>query len=131
MADTLGAWVVETPWMPRLHSAADDHWFCGHLIETGQVWVADCRDGLGFLALRDHEVLALYLPAALRGQGWGCALMTAAKAGRKRLTLWTFQANTGAISFYRRMGFVIGGFTNGETNDEGLPDAHMIWERGL
>ncbi|MEJ6397531.1 GNAT family N-acetyltransferase [Yoonia sp. 208BN28-4] len=129
MAATLGAWVAETDWMPKLHSPDEDRWFCGHLIETGLVWVADCRDGLGFLASKDNEVAALYLPPALRGQGWGRALLTAAKAGRNRLTLWTFQANTRAIAFYQREGFVVGGFTDGRANAEKLPDAHLIWER--
>jgi GNAT superfamily N-acetyltransferase len=129
MAATLAAWVAETPWMPDLHSEADHLWFSGHLIEKQQVWIADCRDGIGFLALNVEEVSALYLPQPLRNQGWGKALLTAVKATQDRLTLWTFQANTDAVRFYQNNGFRVAGFTDGSGNDEKLPDAHLIWER--
>jgi GNAT superfamily N-acetyltransferase len=131
MAKTLADWIAETAWMPALHSDVDHLWFCGHLIETQQVWVTDCRDGLGFLALNTEEITALYLPQALRNQGWGNALLTAVKATQSRLTLWTFQANTDALRFYQTHGFRVAGFTDGSGNDEKLADAHLIWERNV
>jgi GNAT superfamily N-acetyltransferase len=49
------------------------------------------------------------------------------KAREPRLVLWTFQANSAAIAFYLREGFVEIERTDGAGNEEGLPDVRMIW----
>ena len=129
MAQVLGGWIAETPWMPKLHTLDEDAWFCGHLIETSEVFVIRSLGVTGFLARSALEIPALYLAPAQRGQGLGKALLDRAKADRDRLELWTFQANTRAIAFYLREGFVEDHRTTGDGNDEKLPDVRLIWSR--
>ena len=129
LARILGDWVADTPWMPKLHSRTEDRWFLGHLFETAEVYVDRAEGPRGFLALREDEIPALYVDAPHRGQGVGRALLVEAKALRDRLSLWTFQLNTGALRFYRRAGFVEVDRTDGVCNDEGLPDVRMQWQR--
>ncbi|MGZ9811360.1 N-acetyltransferase family protein [Pseudoroseicyclus sp. H15] len=126
MAAILGAWVRDTPWMPRLHSAEEDRAFCDRLVEEAEVLVTG--DPVeGFLTLKGDEIGSLYVSREARGRGLGRALLEAAKARRRRLTLWTFQANDRARAFYRREGFVEAGRTPGD-NEEGLPDIRYAWE---
>ncbi|MEM9754519.1 MAG: GNAT family N-acetyltransferase [Pseudomonadota bacterium] len=127
MAAILGAWVAETPWMPKLHSAAEDRAFCAGI--AGRTVLAR-RAGhiLGFLTRHEEEVQCLHIAADARGQGVGAMLLTQAQRARPRLALWTFAANTGARRFYGRAGFVEVSGTAGD-NDEGLPDIRMEWRR--
>ena len=129
MAQILGGWIGATDWMPKLHTPAQDLWFCGHLIETTQVFVIRMPEVRGFLARQGDEVPALYLAHDARGQGLGKALLDRAKQDRDRLELWTFQANPRAIRFYQREGFVEDHRTTGAGNDESLPDMRLIWTR--
>ena len=129
MGQVLSDWIDATPWMPRLHTRVEDAGFCAHLIETAEVWIAQTTDGLGFLARKGAEIDALYLADGLRGHGWGTRLLDAAKVGCTRLELWTFQANAAAIRFYEACGFHEVERTDGEGNDEILPDCRMRWER--
>lgn len=131
LALMLGAWAAETEWLPKLHSAEEDLGFVQRLIANDRVRVA--RDGagraLGFIAVRHCDIAAFCVRAEARGQGIGKALLDDAKASDDRLALWTFQANLGAIGFYRREGFVETERTHGSCNAEGLPDVRMIWRR--
>ena len=129
MAQVLGGWNAATAWMPKLHTQAEELWFCSHLIETSEVFVIRLPDVSGFLARRNGEIPAIYLAPALRGQGHGKALLDRAKQGRDRLELWTFQANTRAVAFYLREGFAEDHRTVGDRNAEKLPDIHLIWTR--
>lgn len=129
MATVLSDWIDEAPWMPRLHSRAEDLGFCQSLLMRADVWVADTRKGTGFLARRADSIEALYLAPSLRHAGWGKALIDAVRADRTRLTLWTFQANRAAIAFYEALGFHISDVTDGAGNAEKLPDCFMIWTR--
>lgn len=131
MAMVLGTWIKQTPWMPDLHLPVEHIWFCEGLTDTCAVWVLRQDVVTGFIARRGDEVIALYLAPVARGQGHGKALLTLAKAGQDRLTLWTFQANTRAVAFYQREGFAGDLRTDGAGNDENLPDLRMVWTRGL
>ena len=114
LALVLGDWIRDTPWMPKLHTKAQDLIFVRQLITTRVVRMED--KGLGFLARLDGEIDALYLAPHARGKGLGRALLEEAKAAEEMLTLWAFQANEGARRFYAREGFVeafmTGGFTS-------------------
>jgi len=129
MAEVLSDWIDDTPWMPRIHTRADDFGFCNGLLLRMQVWVADTADGLGFLALDGDSIDALYLAPAIRRSGWGRALLHAVKPRQSKLTLWTFQANHAAIAFYQTQGFQIAEVTDGQGNAEKLPDCFMTWEK--
>ena len=124
----LSEFVDDTPWMPRIHTRAEDLAHAGDLIARGWVTVAETDGVQGFLARDGEDIQALYLTAPARGQGIGRALIEDAKARSPRLMLWTFVANEGARRFYDTHGFREVTRTTGD-NDEGLPDIRLLWER--
>ncbi len=128
LARILGDWVRETGWMPVLHTREEDLGFIAHLIGTTEVTLAEDGGPSGFLALDGEDVRALYLAPEARGRGIGKALLGQAKAGRTRLSLWAFEANSRAVAFYQREGFRVAERTDGSGNEEGLPDLRMIWD---
>jgi GNAT superfamily N-acetyltransferase len=123
MAQVLGDWCRDTPWMPKLHSRAQDLGFVAGLLQTHVVRVIE---GLGFLARQGAVVDALYLAPAGRGLGYGRALLDEVKV-TGLVQLWTFQANLGARAFYLREGLREVRMTDGSGNDEKLPDVWMEW----
>ncbi len=132
MGQILLDWVEQTPWMPRIHPRESYGGFAELLKNVGEVTVAtEGPDGrvLGFIARQDADIQALYVASDARGRGVGKALLDHLKKRHARLLLWTFQANEPARRFYLREGFREGVFTDGQGNDEKLPDLQMIWER--
>ena len=106
LARIIGDWVQESDWMPVLHNHEEDEGFVAGLLRTHEVRVARRgTDRLGFLARHGGKVQALHVAQAARGVGIGRALLDEVKAVEPEVSLWTFQANTGAIAFYRREGF--------------------------
>ncbi len=129
VAGILSAFIDETPWMPRIHTRAEDLSFAGDMIDRGWVTVAEAAEGVqGFIAREGDLIHALYVEAEVRGAGCGSALLRRMKAEAKALSLWTFQANARAQAFYRAHGFAEVDRTRGE-NDEGLPDVRFKWRR--
>jgi len=102
----LSAWVDETPWMPRIHTRAEDIGFAGMMVDRGWVTVSENETITGFLARNGDDIHALYIDPKARGQGIGSKLLTNAMHQEDQLTLWTFQANTRAQAFYERHGFI-------------------------
>ncbi|MCB2134871.1 MAG: GNAT family N-acetyltransferase [Rhodobacteraceae bacterium] len=125
----LSDWIDATDWMPRIHSRAEDAAFVRGLPSTHTVRVAWQGEVAGFLARSGGTVDALYVARDWRGKGIGTALLSEAKAVEERLTLWTFQANAAAIGFYRNAGFLTAEQTDGQRNEERLPDMRMIWSK--
>lgn len=125
----MSAWIDETPWMPRIHTRAEDIAHASMMVDRGWVTVSEAENVTGFLARDKSDVHALYIAPEARGQGTGTQLLTHAKQSEPKLTLWTFQANTRAQAFYERHGFTPVERTDGARNDEGLPDIHYEWKR--
>ncbi len=125
----LSAWIDETPWMPRIHTRAEDIGFAGLMVDRGWVTVSESTTITGFLARDGDDIHALYIDPEARGQGIGSKLLTDAMRNEDQLTLWTFQANTRAQAFYERHGFAPIEHTDGAGNDEGLPDIRYHWQR--
>ena len=126
----LSAFVDETPWLPRLHTRAQDLHFAGTMIDRGWITVAQDATGVaGFVARDGGDIHALYVDADARGGGYGSALLRRMMAETEALSLWTFQANTPARAFYDRHGFSEIERTDGAENDEGLPDIRFDWQR--
>lgn len=119
-----------TPWMPRLHTAAEDISFAGGMIDQGCVTVAGRQDRVeAFMACDGAWINALYVASEARGHGLGSALLRHAQAGYAHLSLWTFEANVEAQAFYAARGFEEAERTDGARNDEGLPDIRYTWSR--
>lgn len=126
----LSGWIDETPWMPRIHTRAEDIAHASMLVDRGWVTVAQIADQvIGFIARDDAVIHALYVDASARSKGVGSALLGQAMQNAARLDLWTFQHNTSAQRFYERHGFDAVERTNGARNDEGLPDIRYQWQR--
>jgi len=130
MSRIMGDWVRETVWMPVLHTREEDEGFVAGLLASQVVRVAQAAGApLGFLARQGGKVQALHVTSGARGQGIGRALVDEVKAAEPQVELWTFQANLRALSIYRREGFDEAARTDGNDNDERLPDVHLIWRR--
>jgi ribosomal protein S18 acetylase RimI-like enzyme len=128
LALVLGDWVRETGWLPILHSREEDRAFLAGLIGTHRLRVVGKKGlALGFLAHRQGHVDALYLAPAARGMGLGKSLLDEVKMTAGAVELWTFQANSRAIAFYRREGFTEAERTAGEGNEARLPDIRLTW----
>ncbi|MDF1728042.1 MAG: GNAT family N-acetyltransferase [Sulfitobacter sp.] len=126
----LSEFIDKTPWMPRVHTRAEDLAHAGALIARGWVTVAERGDRIeGFAACDGPELNALYVAESARGQGLGAALLQALQGGRDHLTLWTFEANKAAHRFYQRHGFTEVARTDGSANDEKLPDIRFDWHK--
>lgn len=126
----LSAWIDETDWMPRIHTREQDLEHGSLLVDVCDVALARSGDQVvGFLARRGDEIQALYLARDARRHGIGTRLLEQAKSQAEQLGLWSFQANGAALRFYKKHGFIEDQRTNGDGNDVGLPDVHMIWER--
>ncbi|MCA1857595.1 acetyltransferase [Massilia oculi] len=71
------------------------------------VWVALDADGRprGFMGLSGAHVDALFIDPACRGQGIGRRLLAHAEALAGRLSVDVNEQNTGALGFYRHLGF--------------------------
>ena len=128
LARIMADWIDETDWMPKIHTPDDDERFLQRLIRENEVvTLRGWRGPWGFMARDGENVHALYLAPGARSLGWGKRLLDHAKAQSPRLTLWSFQANSGARRFYGREGFVEVEQTDGSGNDEKVPDVRLIW----
>lgn len=120
---------VSLPFLPELHTAEEDLAFVsGRLMADDTVWVADIRDALaGYVGFRDDWIDHLYVHPDRQGQGVGPALLAQALADGRPKQLWTFQQNTRARRFYEARGFRAVEFTDGDGNEERMPDVRYLW----
>jgi GNAT superfamily N-acetyltransferase len=124
---------VTMPYLPprRRSDAEVVAWVRDIVMRRAAVWVAVDRGGavVGYAAVEDDTLDALYLLAGVLRQGIGSALLAAAKAYRPGgLTLAVFQKNTGARAFYARHGFTVVDSNDGSRNMENEPDLTMRWQ---
>jgi putative acetyltransferase len=117
------------PWLAGLHTPEEDrHFVSNHLFSSCAIWGAEQGEIIGFIAFRPGWVEQLYVQPARQGGGVGRALLAIAKKASPELSLWTFQRNSAARSFYERQGFVAIEETDGEGNEEGEPDVLYRWK---
>jgi GNAT superfamily N-acetyltransferase len=117
------------PWLPRLHTEAEDRRYFEGVLRECDVLVVR-RDGLpiAFLALKDDTVEHLYVRPGAQRARIGSALLQAAKSRSPTgLRLWTFQRNHGARAFYAHHGFAELELTDGSANEEREPDVLLAW----
>jgi ribosomal protein S18 acetylase RimI-like enzyme len=96
----------------------------------GPVWGA-FEDGVlrGHLALQPGWIDHLYVEPAFHGRGVGGALVRLAQREQGELRLHTFQSNVRARALYERHGFTIEALTDGQRNEEKMPDVTYHWRR--
>jgi len=118
------------PYLRRCHSdEAVRSWIATVMLATGETWIArEAGRILGFATLNGEELDQLYLLPGHFRRGIGSRLLAKAKErSPERLTLFTFQRNTGARAFYERHGFHLVDLNDGRRNVEGEPDALYEW----
>jgi len=126
----LGEFVDTTPWMPRIHTNAQDLAHAAALIESGVVTVVERdRSVVGFAACDGLWLNALYMRQGERRLGLGLKLLNKCRVSLREMRLWTFVANEGAQRFYLRHGFKEVRRTDGSCNDENLPDIEYHWQK--
>lgn len=119
------------PWLPRVHSAAEEIMYAGDMIDAGWVRVAKMNGRVvGFIARHETRVHALYVLPEAQDKGVGTALLQDAKDASEELRLWSYQANSPATRFYGLRGFKEIERTDGAENEAGLPDIQFEWTRG-
>jgi ribosomal protein S18 acetylase RimI-like enzyme len=120
---------ISLPFLPQLHTR-EGHlgFFREMLLPQFTVWVAEADDGVcGYVAFSSDHVRHLYVHPDAQGRGVGPALLAKAMEDGLAKDLWTFQQNTRARGFYESHGFVAVEFTQGEGNDEKMPDVRYQW----
>jgi GNAT superfamily N-acetyltransferase len=118
--------------LPMLHTVEEDRRFIENVIlKECEVIVAEGDAGIvSFLARNGEEIRLLYSHPDVIGSGAGSLLLDAAKKSSvAALELWCFQANERARRFYEERGFRPVRFTDGQDNEEKVPDVRYRWER--
>lgn len=132
VGDILYDFLGNTSWMPKLHSRRKTRAFCDMMVGRGWVTVAVIGNQIvGFLSREGQFIHALYVARGKCGQHIGHQLLRDAQMQENALELWTFRANEGAQRFYLREGFKEMERSDGQRNDEGLPDIRYRWKRGV
>jgi GNAT superfamily N-acetyltransferase len=120
--------------LPMLHTVEEDRRFIENVIlRECEVVVAEDDSGLvSFLARQAEEIRLFHTRPDRIGLGAGAQLVELAKAsGVAGLELWCFQANLRARRFYEARGFRAIRFTDGENNEEKMPDTRYRWDRAI
>ena len=117
------------PFFPKLHDDDEDRAFVRAFIWESETWIVLIDGRIAGLASIDGDRLDhLYVHPGLRNEGIGLMLLDQVKARRPGgFDLWTFQANKGARRFYERHGLEAVERTDGERNEEKLPDVRYAW----
>ncbi|MCH4565228.1 GNAT family N-acetyltransferase [Halomonas sp. EGI 63088] len=109
-------------WEARAGEMARDHLPTAelHVLEAG-------RRVIGFAALNDDHLEALFVDPEVQSYGHGTQLMAHAMERRRRITLCVYSRNVRAVSFYLRLGFQV----CGEREDPltGEQETLMHWAR--
>jgi len=84
---------------------------------------------LGHVALLPGWIDHLYVEPARHGKGIGSELVRLAQREQDDLQLYTFQSNVRARALYERHGFVVEELTDGQRNEEKMPDVRYRWRR--
>jgi GNAT superfamily N-acetyltransferase len=129
MAAILWGFARRSPWLPRVRPYRTDLRVMAQITRAGWVHVVhDARGPAAFIARDGARVHALYVHPRAQGRGLGRALLNDAKRAAPKLELWVAEANETARAFYAAQGFAEGRRSNGDGNDERVPDIHMLWQ---
>jgi GNAT superfamily N-acetyltransferase len=120
------------PFVPQVHPPHEvEGYFAGPFFAKAEFWLAEDAAGepMGYIAFRPDFVEHLFIRPSSQGRGVGLALLEKAREGAYELSLWTFQQNLRARRFYEKHGFVVVMETDGQDNEEKLPDVLYRWRR--
>jgi GNAT superfamily N-acetyltransferase len=119
------------PTLTGLHTPDEDRWFFRERVFAEcQIWgYFNDQELVGIIAFREGWIDQLYILPAWQRRRIGTALLQVAQDRFDRLSLWTFQRNKRARSFYESHGFVAISETDGARNEEKDPDVMYSWQR--
>lgn len=129
VADVFIAARATMTYLPALHSDAETRAFVGRLVAEEETWVAE-RDGkvVGLAVIDGGWLEHLYVHPSRFGTGTGTRLFQQIAAEHpKGFQLWVFQQNVAGRRFYERLGCALVRLTDGDNNEEHLPDALYVW----
>jgi ribosomal protein S18 acetylase RimI-like enzyme len=131
-ADVFIAARATMAYLPALHSETKTRAFIGSLVKEAETWVAERNGEVVGLAVIDGGWLEhLYVHPSRFGTGTGTKLFRQMSAQHpKGFQLWVFQQNVAARRFYERLGCALVRLTDGENNEEHVPDALYVWPGG-
>ncbi|MCE3290043.1 MAG: family N-acetyltransferase [Caulobacter sp.] len=119
-------------WHPHIHTPEEDvAFFSGRMLPEQTVWVVEDGQGVvvAFAAAQGDFLNHLFVHPDAQGMGHGSRLLEHVRGGLDFLQLWTFQGNVRARAFYEAHDFAAAEFTDGEGNEEKLPDVRYEWRR--
>lgn len=117
------------PWLRGRYTPDQDRQFVKeHLFPSCEIWGAFGPGLVGVIAFQPSWLDQLYVLPERQGEGIGKALLDVTKKANTELSLWTFQRNASARSFYERNGFVAIEQTDGQRNEEREPDVLYQWK---
>jgi putative acetyltransferase len=91
-------------------------------LSNAETWVIRCGDEIGgFIGLLDNFIGGLFIRPTFHGTGLGRALIEHAAHHKGKLAVEAYEANLGAISFYKRCGFVEVGRRDRDDEGRALP----------
>lgn len=99
------------------------------MISQAEVYVyidEDKNQIQGFIGLDEDYIAGIFVWGEAQSRGIGKGLLDRAKKEKSKLTLNVYARNTGAVHFYQREGFRIGG--QGSDEDTGEKEYLMCWE---
>jgi hypothetical protein len=131
IADVFVAARATMTYLPHLHSDGDTRAFVGSIVESSETWVAERNEKLvGFAAIDGGWLEHLYVHPSRFDSLTGTKLFRQVTEQHPNgFQLWVFQQNIGARRFFERNGCALARLTDGENNEEHLPDALYIWPR--
>ncbi len=132
VCDVFAASRATMGYLPHLHSEDETRAFIADLVSETETWVAE-RDGaiVGFAVIDGGWLEHLYVhPSRFDTQTGTRLFRQLTEQHPKGFQLWVFQQNAGARRFYERLGCALVRLTDGENNEEHLPDALYVWPAG-
>ena len=119
------------PWLPVLYPPESvPLYFRNRVLASEKVLIArDEGQARGFISVKGGWLTHLYVAPPHWGKGVGARLLETARSDLSALQLWVFEGNTRARRFYSQRGFRDCAFTDGQRNEEKMPDVRMVWVR--
>jgi ribosomal protein S18 acetylase RimI-like enzyme len=116
-------------YLPHLHTDEETRAFIADLVAETETWIALRNDDIvGFAVIDGGWLEHLYVHPTRFGHHTGTRLFQQLTEQHPHgFQLWVFQQNAGARRFYERLGCALVRLTDGENNEERLPDALYVW----
>jgi len=116
-------------YLPKLHSDYETRGFMHHVVRDLETFAAVRQNEVvGFAALRGDWLDHLYVHPNRFNTLTGTKLFAEVRFQRPSgFQFWVFQQNASARRFYERHGCALVRLTDGQANEEKLPDALYVW----